>query len=99
MDNSIYNSRNYKKYTSNNPFSPFSHYHPKRLEDQLYIIPEARILYVLQVELDLLLHDDLDVVRLGVQWRTSGRSTRQVYTPFTIPQTRFHTKWTTAQMG
>ena len=45
--------------------SPFCNYHFKRLEDQLYIIPKARVLDVLQVELDLLLHDDLDEVLLG----------------------------------
>ena len=44
----------------------FFHNHFKCLEDQLYIIPETGILHILQIELDLLLHDYMDVIILRI---------------------------------
>ena len=44
----------------------FFHNHFKCLEDKLDVIPEAGILYILQLELDLLLHDYMDVIVLRI---------------------------------
>ena len=44
----------------------FFHNHFKSLEDKLDVIPEAGILYILQIELNLLLHDYMDVIILRI---------------------------------
>ena len=44
----------------------FFHNHFKCLEDKLDVIPEAGILYILQIELNLLLHDYMDVIILRI---------------------------------
>ena len=44
----------------------FFHNHFKCLEDKLDVIPEAGILYILQIELDFLLHDYMDVIILRI---------------------------------
>ena len=44
----------------------FFHNHFKCLEDKLNVIPEAGILHVLQIELNLLLHDYMDVIVLRI---------------------------------
>lgn len=44
----------------------FFHDYFKCLEDQLYIIPEAGILYILQIEFDLFLHDYMNIIILRI---------------------------------
>ena len=44
----------------------FFHNHFKCLEDKLDVIPEAGILYILQIEFNLLLHDYMDVIILRI---------------------------------
>ena len=44
----------------------FFHNHFKCLEDKFDVISEAGILHILQIELDLLLHDYMDVIVLRI---------------------------------
>ena len=45
---------------------PLADYNPEGFEDQLQIIEKRSILHILQIQLDLLLHDDVDVIVLRI---------------------------------
>ena len=70
MEHDLASSSKKLRKRSTNSILPLLHNHPKSLQDQPEIIPEAMLLDILQIKLDFLLHDNLDVEFLCILKQT-----------------------------